>query len=82
MAKKQTIIGIIHNVWGKSKSVYGRPSFFVQFAQECYEDEIMEGQTASDAECNGLFKCKKCKITYHETKKGTIIIERIDPISE
>lgn len=85
MAQKQTMIATILNVWGKSKSVYGCPSFFVQFAQECYEDEIIEGHTQSDAECNyGIkdLKGKKCQITYHETKKGTLIIERIDPIKE
>lgn len=80
----QSIIATIINVCGKSKSVYGHPTYFVLFSQECYETEYMEGHTASDAECNycGIkdLKGKKCQITYHETPKGAIIIEKIEPI--
>ena len=82
--KSQSIIATIINVWGKSKSVYGHPTYFVLFSQECYETEYMEGHTASDADCKDIkdLKGKKCQITYHETPKGTLIIEQIVPISE
>ena len=79
MAQKQkTMIAPIHNVWGKSNSVYGGQSFFVEFGAD---DNILAGHTQINTECNKDLKGQKCQITYHETQKGTIIIERIEPIS-
>ena len=80
MAQKQkTMIAPIHNVWGKSNSVYGGQSFLIEFGAD---DNILVGHTKINAECNKDLKGKMCQITYHETPKGTLIVEPIVPISE
>lgn len=65
----------------KNTSYYGNPSYYVSFVTD--EGEILTGYTASNAACG--YSCtnyngKKCRISYHTTRKGTLIIDYINDL--
>lgn len=62
----------------KNTSVNGNPSFYVWFEDE--NGNTFFGYTANDAACGygvGNYINKRCNITFHYTRKGSLIIDYI-----
>ena len=60
-------------------SVYGNPSWYV-----CFDNgsEEITGKTASDASCGYVVENfrdgRACNVTYHVTRAGNVIIDKIE----
>ena len=71
---------IVKGVARKGMSVYGNPSYWVEFEPKYSLSELRDrkGYTASNAQCGYSatgFVGKECKIEYHFTRKGNLIID-------
>ena len=71
---------IVKNVTRKGMSVYGNPSYWVEFEPKYSLSELgyRRGYTAGNAQCSYSapnFVGKECKIEYHFTRKGALIID-------
>ena len=80
MSKRLMDTVIVKNVERKGISVNGNPSYWVEFEPKYYLSEIgvSKGYTASDAQCGYSatnFVGKECKIEYHFTRNGALIID-------
>ena len=83
MSKRLMDTVIIKNVKRKSISVNGNPSYWVSFEPKYSLSEINcnKGYTASDASCGYSatnFVDKECKIEYHFTRNGVLIIDTMN----
>ena len=60
-------------------SVYGNPSWHASFSNG---SEEITGKTASDASCGGSLTNfsdgRACNVTYHITRAGNVIINKIE----
>ena len=86
MSKRLMAKVMVQDVHRKGVSTYGNPSYWVDFRPNdglLSEINASIGYTASNAQCGytaSNFVGKECKIEYHFTRKGNIII--IDTMSE
>lgn len=79
--KKYTFVGKLTRYEHRNCSVYGNPRYYGVFEDE--NGNWIEATTASDAACAyGFLNYPESmrKITYHITKKGNNIIDRIEII--
>lgn len=79
--KKYTFIGKLARYEHRNCSIYGNPRYYGVFEDE--NGNWIEATTASDAACAyGFLNYPESmrKITYHITKKGNNIIDRIEII--
>ena len=83
LVAKITIKGIKR----KCTSSFGNPSYWIEFATKDYrlsELGVRRGHTASNAQCG--YYCtpslegQECRIEYHFTKKGTLIIDTMEEV--
>ena len=62
----------------RNNSINGNPSYHASFSNG---SEEITGKTASDASCGGTLTNfsdgRACNVTYHVTKGGNTIIDRI-----
>ena len=81
LVAKITIKGIER----KCISVYGNPSYWVDFETNDYRLNkigVRRGHTGSNAQCG--YYCtpslenKECWIEYHFTRKGTMVLDRME----
>lgn len=76
---------IVKSVERKGMSVCGNPTYWVEFEPKYKLSEIRDrkGHTASDSQCSYSapnFVGKECKIEYHFTKKGNLIIDTMEEV--
>lgn len=76
--RTQTFIGKLVDYEQLNASFYGNPRYKVIF--EAANGEVLKGNTASNAQAGFVLlndrNCTK-SITYHQTRTGNIIIDRI-----
>lgn len=76
--KTQTFVGKLVDYEQLNASFYGNPRYKVIFEAE--NGEVLKGNTASNAQAGFVLlndrNCTK-SITYHQTRTGNIIIDRI-----
>ena len=65
----------------KNTSYYGNPSYYIDFITP--DGESLTGYTATNAACG--YGCtnyinKPCRLTYHETRTGNIIIDFMEKV--
>ena len=80
MSRRLMATVIVKSVTRKGISVCGNPSYWVEFEPKYSLSEIRDrkGYTASNAQCGysaSNFIGKECKIEYHFTRKGSLIID-------
>ena len=80
MSRRLMATVIVKSVTRKGMSVCGNPSYWVEFEPKYSLSEIRDrkGYTASNAQCGyaiSNFIGKECKIEYHYTRKGNLIID-------
>ena len=85
MSKRLMDTVIVKSVERKGMSVYGNPSYWVEFEPKYSLSEIRDrkGYTASNAQCGYSatnFVGKACKIEYHYTRKGVLIIDTMEEV--
>lgn len=85
MSKRLMDTVIVKSVERKGISVNGNPSYFIEFEPKYRLSEIglNKGYTASDASCGysaSNFVGKECKIEYHFTRKGSLIIDTMKEV--
>ena len=83
MSRRLMATVIVKSVERKGMSVYGNPSYWVEFEPKYSLSEIMgrKGYTASNAQCGYAatgFVGKECKIEYHFTRNGALIIDTMN----
>ena len=76
---------IVKSVKRKGISVNGNPSYWVEFEPKYSRSEIgsSKGYTASNASCGYSatnFIGKECKIEYHFTRTGSLIIDTMEEV--
>lgn len=79
MKNTKTFEGRLIHYTRRQNSINGNPKYCGVFMSD--EGEILEGTTATDASCGYdflNFQEQKRVVTYHVTKKGNIIIDRIN----
>lgn len=77
-AKEITEVVKVQATKYKSTSFYGNPSYWVLFE---HNGELIKGYTATDAACGygcTNYNGKLCKITYHYTRNGNVIINYME----
>lgn len=85
MSRRLMATVIVKSVERKGISVCGNPSYWVDFEPKYSLSEIgfSRGYTASDSQCSYSapnFVVKECKIEYHFTRKGTLIIDTMEEV--
>ena len=81
MSRRLMATVIVKSVERKGMSVYGNPSYWVEFEPKYSLSEIRDrkGYTASNAQCgylvSNLLIGKECRIEYHFTRKGALIVD-------
>ena len=85
MAKRLMATVIVKSVERKGISVNGNPSYWVEFEPKYSLSELgfRKGYTASNAQCGYSatnFVGKECKIEYHFTRKGNLIIDTMKEV--
>ena len=84
MGKLMTKV-MVKDVIRKSISTHGNPSYWVEFYPISYGMlGLCRGYTASNAQCGysaSNFVGKECKIEYHFTKKGALIIDTMKEVN-
>lgn len=85
MSKRLMATVIVKGVARKSMSVHGNPSYWVEFEPKFKLSAIMarKGYTASDAQCSysaSNFVGKDCRIEFHYTKTGALIIDTMEEV--
>ena len=81
MSKKFNATVLVTDVSRKCTSSYGNPSYWVNFASK--DGREFKGHTASNAQCGYIVSDlvdKKCKIGYHYSQKGTLIIDTMEEV--
>ena len=81
MAKRFTAYVLVTDVSRKCTSIYGNPSYWITFVPK--DSSKLKGYTASNAGCGysaSNFVDKLCKICYHYSKKGSIIIDKMEEV--
>ena len=83
MSRRLMATVIVKSVERKGISVCGNPSYWVEFEPKYSLSEIgfSKGYTASNAQCSYSapnFVGKECKIEYHFTRKGSLIIDTME----
>ena len=83
MSRRLMATVIVKSVERKGMSVCGNPSYWVEFGPKYSRSEIgrSKGYTASNAQCSYSapnFVGKECKIEYHFTRKGALIIDTMN----
>mgnify|MGYP003594620016 CR=1 FL=1 len=78
---------IVKSVERKGMSVYGNPSYWVEFEPKYSLSEIgfSKGYTASNAQCGYIasdLKGKEVIIEYHFTRKGALIIDDMKEVKK
>lgn len=71
---------VVKGLARKGMSVHGNPSYWVEFEPKFKLSAISvrKGYTASDSQCSYSacnFVGKDCRIEFHFTKKGNLIID-------
>ena len=72
---------IVKSVERKGISVNGNPSYWIEFVEK--DSSVLKGYTASNAQCGYIasnLANKFCKIEYHNSKKGSIIIDTMEEV--
>ena len=80
MAKRFNATVLVTDVSRKCTSSYGNPSYWVNLAST-KDGREFRGHTASNAQCGYIVSDlvgKKCKIKYHYTQNGTLIIDDME----
>ena len=85
MSKRLMDTVIVKSVERKSISVNGNPSYWVKFEPKYSLSEMKsnKGYTASDASCGYTatnFVGKDCKLEYHFTRNGALIIDTMKEV--
>ena len=86
MSKRLTAKVLVKSIGRKCTSSFGNPSYWVGFETKDYrlnELNVRRGHTASNAQCGyscSAFVGQECSIEYHFTKKGTLIIDRMEEV--
>lgn len=83
MSRRLMATVIVKGVDFKGMSVYGIPSYWVEFEPKYSLSELRDrkGYTASNAQCGysaSNFIGKECRIEYHYTRKGALIINTME----
>ena len=81
MSKRLTAYVFVKSTNRKCTSVHGNPSYWVEFVEK--DSSVLKGYTASNAQCGYIasnLANKFCKIGYHYSKKGSIIIDTIEEV--
>ena len=81
MAKRFTDTVLVTDVSRKCSSIYGNPSYWVTFVPK--DSSKLKGYIASNASCGysaSNFVGKLCKICYHYSQKGCIIINTMEEV--
>ena len=82
MSKRLMATVIVKSAKLKGMSVNSNPSYWLKFEPK-YSLGELEGHTASDAQCGYAatgFVGKECKIEYHFTRNGTLIIDTMKEV--
>ena len=82
MSRRLMSTVLVTYVSRKCTSSYGNPSYWVAFAST-KEGRQFRGHTASNAQCGYIASDlvgKKCKIGYHFTRKGALIIDTMEEV--
>ena len=85
MSRRLMATVIVKNMERKGISVCGNPSYWVEFEPKYKRSEIgfSKGYTASNASCGytaSNFVGKECKIEYHFTRKGNLVIDTMGEV--
>ena len=85
MSRRLMATVIVKSVERKGINVNGNPSYWVEFEPKYSLSEIgfSKGYTASNAQCSYSapnFVGKECKIEYHFTRKGALIIDTMEEV--
>ena len=85
MSRRLMATVIVKSVERKGISVCGNPSYWVEFEPKYSLSEIglSKGYTASNALCGYSapnFVGKECKIEYHFTRNGSLIIDTMKEV--
>ena len=81
MSRRLMATVIVKSVERKGMSVHGNPSYWVEFVEK--DSSVLKGDTASNSQCGYIasnLANKFCKIGYHYSKKGSIIIDTIEEV--
>ena len=82
MSKRFNATVLVTDVSRKCTSCYGNPSYWVKVAST--DGRQFKGHTASNAQCGYIVSDlvgKKCKIGYHYTRKGNLIIDTMEEVA-
>lgn len=82
MSKRLTAIVFVKSTNRKCTSVYGNPSYWVEFEPKS-KIGANKGYTASDASCGYIasdLKGKNVIIEYHFTRNGVLIIDTMKEV--
>lgn len=85
MSRRLMATVIVKSVERKGMSVCGNPSYWVEFEPKYSLSEIgfSKGYTASNAQCSYSapnFVGKDCRIEYHFTRKGNLVIDTMEEV--
>jgi len=85
MSRRLMATVIVKGVALKGMSVSGNPSYWVEFEPKYSLSEIRDrkGYTASNAQCGYSatnFVGRACKIEYHYTRKGVLIVDTMEEV--
>ena len=80
MSRRLMATVIVKSVTRKGMSVYGNPSYWVEFEPKYSLSEIngRKGYTTSNSQCGYIVSDlvgKECKMEYHFTRNGSLIID-------
>ena len=82
MSKRFNATVLVTDVSRKCTSSYGNPSYWVKVATT-KDGRQFRGYTASNAQCGYIVSDlvgKKCKIEYHYSQKGNLIINTMEEV--
>ena len=83
MSKRFTATVFVKGTSFKCMSKHGNPSYFIEFEPEQHNLGYNKGFTASNAQCGysaNNFVRKMCKIEYHLSSRGTLIIDNMKEV--
>ena len=82
MSRRLMATVLVTDVSRKCTSSYGNPSYWVGIAST-KDGRQFRGYTASNAQCGYIVSDlvgKKCKIEYHYSQKGNLIIDTMEEV--
>ena len=85
MSRRLMATVLVKDVTFKGMSVCGNPSYWVEFESKYCSSLIgsRKGYTASNAQCGYSatnFVGRACKIEYHFTRKGVLIVDTMEEV--